>query len=75
MQFTELARSKFPDLGVRPGLQVAVCEFARNVCGLEELASSAEFDPDCPYPVIDLMPDQEEITDKGGTMRLGASSS
>ena len=62
---------KIPYLGVCLGLQVAVCEFARNVCGLEE-ASSAEFDPDCPYPVIDLMPDQEEITDKGGTMRLGA---
>ena len=62
---------KIPYLGVCLGLQVAVCEFARNVCGLED-ASSAEFDPDCPHAVIDLMPDQEEITDKGGTMRLGA---
>ena len=60
-----------PYLGVCLGLQVAVCEFARNVCGLEG-ATSAEFDPDCAYPVIDIMPDQEEITDKGGTMRLGA---
>ena len=60
-----------PYLGVCLGLQVAVCEFARNVCGLTG-ATSAEFDPDCAYPVIDIMPDQEEITDKGGTMRLGA---
>ena len=60
-----------PYLGVCLGLQVAVCEFARNVCGMEG-ATSAEFEPDCEFPVIDIMPDQEEITDKGGTMRLGA---
>ena len=62
---------KVPYLGVCLGLQVAVCEFARNVCGMEG-ATSAEFEPDCKYPVIDIMPDQEDITDKGGTMRLGA---
>ncbi|MDO4848840.1 MAG: CTP synthase [Coriobacteriia bacterium] len=62
---------KVPYLGVCLGLQVAVCEFARNVCGLEG-ATSAEFEPECTYPVIDIMPDQEDITDKGGTMRLGA---
>ena len=62
---------KVPYLGVCLGLQVAVCEFARNVCGMEG-ATSAEFEPDCKYPVIDVMPDQEDITDKGGTMRLGA---
>ena len=62
---------KVPYLGVCLGLQVAVCEFARNVCGMEG-ATSAEFEPDCEFPVIDIMPDQEEITDKGGTMRLGA---
>ncbi|WP_455136795.1 CTP synthase [Thermophilibacter sp.] len=62
---------KIPYLGVCLGLQVAVCEFARDVCGMEG-ASSAEFDPETPYPVIDIMPDQAEITDKGGTMRLGA---
>ena len=62
---------KIPYLGVCLGLQVAVCEFARNVAGLEG-AISTEFDPDCAYPVIDLMPDQEDVTDKGGTMRLGA---
>ena len=62
---------KVPYLGVCLGLQVAVCEFARNVCGMKG-ATSAEFEPDCEFPVIDIMPDQEEITDKGGTMRLGA---
>ncbi len=62
---------KVPYLGVCLGLQVAVCAFARDVCGLEG-ASSTEFDSECAYPVIDLMPDQEDVTDKGGTMRLGA---
>lgn len=68
----ERARTqKIPYLGVCLGLQVAVAEFARNVCGLEG-ANSSEFAPDCAYPVIDLMPDQEDVSDKGGTMRLGA---
>ena len=62
---------RIPYLGVCLGLQVAVAEFARNVCGLTD-ANSTEFDPDCAYPVIDLMPDQESIDEKGGTMRLGA---
>ena len=62
---------KVPYLGVCLGLQVAVCEFARDVCGLAG-ASSVEFDPATPYPVIDLMPDQAHVTGKGGTMRLGA---
>jgi CTP synthase len=62
---------KVPYLGVCLGLQVAVCEFARNVAGMAD-ASSTEFVPDCQYPVIDLMPDQEDVTEKGGTMRLGA---
>ena len=60
-----------PYLGVCLGLQVAVCEFARNVCGLEG-ASSTEFDPAAPHPVIHIMPDQASVTDKGATMRLGA---
>ena len=68
----EYARThKVPYLGVCLGLQVAVAEFARNVCGFAE-ANSTEFAPDCAYPVIDLMPDQENVDDKGGTMRLGA---
>ena len=62
---------RVPYLGVCLGLQVAVCEFARDVCGLED-ASSAEFDPATPHPVIDLMPDQAKVTEKGATMRLGA---
>ena len=60
-----------PYLGICLGLQAAVCEFARNVAGLEG-ATSAEFDEEATYPVIDLMPEQEDIEDKGGTMRLGA---
>ena len=62
---------KIPYLGICLGMQVAVCEFARNVAGLAG-ASSSEFDPDCKYPVIDLMSSQEDVTEKGGTMRLGA---
>ncbi|MFP4282337.1 MAG: glutamine amidotransferase-related protein, partial [Opitutales bacterium] len=53
------------------GLQIAVIEFARNVAGLEG-ANSAEFNSKTPYPVIDLMPEQAGVTDKGATMRLGA---
>ncbi|HEV8193243.1 MAG TPA: CTP synthase [Ktedonobacterales bacterium] len=59
-----------PYLGLCLGLQVAVIEFARNVLGLAG-ASSAEFEVDAPYKVIDLMPDQRHISDMGGTMRLG----
>ncbi len=60
-----------PFLGVCLGMQVAVVEFARHVVGLED-ANSSEFDPDTPYPVIDLLPEQKEIEDMGGTMRLGS---
>jgi CTP synthase len=62
---------RIPYLGLCLGLQCAVIEFARNVCGLEE-ANSSEFDPSTPHPVIDLLPEQEGVTEKGGTMRLGA---
>lgn len=62
---------KIPYLGICLGMQVAVCEFARNVAGLAG-ASSSEFDPECPHSVIDLMSSQEDVTEKGGTMRLGA---
>ncbi len=66
------AREKdVPFFGICLGLQCAVIEFARHVCGWEE-ANSTEFDPETPYPVIDLMEDQKKVTDKGGTMRLGA---
>jgi CTP synthase len=60
-----------PFLGLCLGLQCAVIEFARNVCGLEG-ANSAEFDPGTPHPVIDLLPEQKNVTDLGGSMRLGA---
>lgn len=63
--------NNIPYLGICLGMQVAVCEFARNVVGLAG-ASSSEFDPDGPYSVIDLMSSQEDVTEKGGTMRLGA---
>ncbi len=59
-----------PFLGICLGMQCAVIEFARNVCGWEE-AHSTEFDPDSPRPVIDLMEEQKRIADMGGTMRLG----
>ena len=61
---------KIPFIGLCLGLQCAVIEFARDVCGLEG-ANSAEFDPTTPHPVIDLMADQQDISNKGGTMRLG----
>ena len=60
-----------PFLGICFGMQMAVIEFARNVCGLAD-ANSAEVNPDTPHPVIDLMLEQRSLSDKGGTMRLGA---
>ncbi len=60
-----------PFLGICLGMQVAVIEFARSMCGLVR-ANSAEFDADTPHPVIDLMEEQKGVVDKGGTMRLGA---
>jgi CTP synthase len=61
---------RVPYLGLCLGLQLMVVETARNVAGLAT-AHSTEFDPETPYPVIDLMPEQRTITDMGGTMRLG----
>ncbi|MBI3590106.1 MAG: CTP synthase [Candidatus Melainabacteria bacterium] len=62
--------NKLPYLGLCLGMQCAVIEFARNVCGLTG-ANSTEFAPGTLHPVIDLMPAQENISQKGGTMRLG----
>ena len=62
--------NKMPYLGLCLGMQCAVIEFARNVCGLIG-ANSTEFSSDTLHPIIDLMPDQESVTQKGGTMRLG----
>lgn len=61
---------QIPYLGICLGMQVAVIEYARHCAGLEG-ANSTEFDPYTPYPVIDLMPEQLDIADLGGTMRLG----
>ena len=61
---------KIPFFGICLGMQCAVIEYARHKCGLEG-ANSSEFKPDGPYSVIDLMPDQVDVEDKGGTMRLG----
>lgn len=63
--------NNIPYLGLCLGLQVMVIEFARHVLGLES-ANSSEMVSDTPHPVIDIMPDQRSITDKGGTMRLGS---
>jgi CTP synthase len=60
-----------PFLGICLGMQVAAVEFARHVVGLEG-AASAEFEPQTPHPVIDLLPEQKLVVDKGATMRLGA---
>ena len=60
-----------PFLGICLGMQVAVIEFARNVCGLDD-ANSAEFNENAPHRVIDIMPDQVGMLGSGGTMRLGA---
>ena len=60
-----------PFLGLCLGLQCAVIEFARDACGLAG-ANSSEFDPHTPHPVIDLMDEQRDVVDMGGTMRLGA---
>jgi CTP synthase len=67
-----IARERgIPFLGICLGMQIAVCEFARNVAGMEG-ANSTEFDLETPFPVIDLLPEQKEVADLGGTMRLGA---
>jgi CTP synthase len=63
-----------PYLGLCLGMQMAVAEFARSVAGMQG-ANSSEFDAETKYPVIDLLPDQEGVRDKGGTMRLGSSPS
>ena len=68
---TYARENEIPCLGLCLGMQVMTIEFARNVLGLAG-ANSSEFDPQSPYPVIDLMDSQRDVTDMGGTMRLGA---
>ena len=67
-------KRNIPFLGICLGMQCAVIEFARNEVGLAG-ANSTEFDKDTPHPVICLLDEQQNITDKGGTMRLGAQES
>ncbi len=70
----QVAREReIPYLGICLGMHVAVSEFARHVCGMDG-ANSTEMDPETPFPVIDLLPEQKEIEDLGGTMRLGAQA-
>ncbi len=72
IQAIRLAREEgIPFFGICLGMQMAVVEFARHVCGLAA-ANSTEFEPETEHPVIDLMPDQRGVKQKGGTMRLGA---
>jgi CTP synthase len=72
IQVIRLVRERgIPFLGLCLGLQLAVIEYGRHLCGLEG-ANSTEFDPDTPHPLIDILPEQRDIVDKGGTMRLGA---
>ncbi|MCD6570204.1 MAG: CTP synthase [Deltaproteobacteria bacterium] len=63
--------NNIPFFGICLGMQIAVVEFARHICNMEG-ANSTEFDPDTPWPVIDCLPGQKGLTQKGGTMRLGA---
>jgi CTP synthase len=68
----QMARERrIPYLGICLGMHVAVAEFARHMAGMEG-ANSTEMDMETPYPVIDLLPEQKEVADLGGTMRLGA---
>jgi len=62
---------KIPFFGICLGMQMAVVEYARNICGLNK-ANSSEFDPKTPYPVIALLPEQRDVKEKGASMRLGA---
>ncbi|MDO4633063.1 MAG: CTP synthase [Eubacteriales bacterium] len=64
-------KGKIPYLGICLGMQLAIIEFARNVCGLKG-ASSSELNPETPYPVIHILPDKENLENLGGTLRLGA---
>jgi CTP synthase len=72
IEAARIAREEeIPYLGICLGMQIAVAEFARHVAGMDG-ANSTEFDLETPYPVIDLLPEQKEVADLGGTMRLGA---
>ena len=67
----EARQTGLPFFGICLGMQTAIIEFARNVCGLDD-SHSSEFAPECDNPVVSLMESQQHVTDMGGTMRLGA---
>src|SRR5919112_692790 len=68
----KIAREQaIPYLGICLGMQIAACEIGRNLADMDG-ANSTEFDPETPFPAIDLLPEQKEVADMGGTMRLGA---
>ena len=72
IEATRIARENgIPFLGICLGMQIAVIEYARHIAGMDG-ANSSELDPETPFPVVDLLPEQKEISDMGGTMRLGA---
>ncbi len=72
IQAVQYARTnRIPYFGICLGMQMAVVEYARHICGMDK-ANSSEFDEDSPFPVIDLLPEQKTIQDKGASMRLGA---
>ncbi len=72
IEAVKIAREqKIPFFGICLGMQMAAVEFARNVCGLQG-AHSTEMDPNTPYPIVDLLPEQRQIEQMGATMRLGA---
>ncbi len=70
MAISHARKEGIPFFGICLGMQCAVIEFGRNVCGLKN-ANASEFDPGTPYPVISLLEDQQIVVEKGGTMRLG----
>ncbi|MDQ5986241.1 MAG: CTP synthase [Syntrophus sp. SKADARSKE-3] len=72
IQAVQFARTRrVPYFGICLGMQMAVVEYARHVCGMDK-ANSSEFDEESPYPVIDLLPEQKAVKEKGASMRLGA---
>ena len=71
MRFSMQGEKQIPYLGLCLGMQLTIVEFARNVLGYAD-AHSKEFNPDTKHPMIHIMPDQDGVTDLGGTLRLGS---
>ena len=73
LQLHYARENNVPFLGICLGMQLATVEFARNILDLQD-AHSAELNPATPYPIIDLLPEQKDIEDLGGTLRLGLTT-